>query len=117
MDLAAFGDRVRQVREEILKLTQTELAKEINSTQAIISRLELGIGGNIYIIFDFINYLQAKKLLSHMLFREVFDIELLHTKIAEAPKEQILELAELLEKQSKEQTKNLQKLGSLLSPK
>jgi predicted transcriptional regulator len=117
MDLEAFGDRVRHVREEILKLTQTELAKEINSTQAIISRLELGIGGNIYIIFDFINYLNSKQLLGHMLFREVFDIELLHTKIAEAPKEQIWELAELLEKQSKEQTKNLVKLGSLLSPK
>jgi transcriptional regulator with XRE-family HTH domain len=94
-------------------LTQAELAKEINSTQAIISRLELGIGANIYINFDFINYLHSKKLLSHM----VFDIELLLTKIAEAPKEQILELAELLEKQSKEHTKNLLKLGNLLSPK
>jgi len=117
MDLAAFGDRVRQVREEILKLTQTELAKEINSTQAIISRLELGIGGNIYIIFDIINYLHSKKLLGHMLFREVFDIELLRTKIAEAPKEQILELADLLEKQSRVQTENLMKLNNLLVPR
>lgn len=116
MDLAAFGDRVRQVREELLKLTQTELAKEINSTQATISRLELGIGGNNYVIFDFINYLHSKKLLGHMLFREVFDIELLRTTIAEAANEQILELVELLERQSNEHTKNLIKLSSLLSP-
>jgi transcriptional regulator with XRE-family HTH domain len=74
MDFKEFGNRLQLVREEILDMTQTELAQHLNMSQVMYSRAENGLGGNIKFIFDLMNFLQGRKLSGHMLFYEPFDI-------------------------------------------
>jgi DNA-binding XRE family transcriptional regulator len=69
-----FGQRVKKIREELLEINQSELAKEIGTIQEVISRLEHGIGGNITSVFKVINYLNSKGYYGGMIFKEPFDI-------------------------------------------
>jgi hypothetical protein len=69
-----FGLRVKKIREELLTINQSELAKEIGTIQEVVSRLEHGIGGNITSVFKVINYLNAKGYYGGMIFKEPFDI-------------------------------------------
>lgn len=59
LDLTEFGKRVQAVREIILNMNQSELAEKINISQVLLSRLERGIGGNINVVFDLVNYLYS----------------------------------------------------------
>ena len=45
LDMIEFGRRVQMIRENVLKMNQSELAEKINTTQVLLSRLERGIGG------------------------------------------------------------------------
>lgn len=40
LDMIEFGKRVQAVRENILKMNQSELAEKINISQVLLSRLE-----------------------------------------------------------------------------
>jgi UDP-N-acetylglucosamine 2-epimerase len=72
MDFKEFGNRVQLVREEILDMSQTELAGHLNMSQVMYSRAENGLGGNIKFIFDLMNFLRIRNLEGHMLFHEPF---------------------------------------------
>ncbi|MCH5599494.1 helix-turn-helix domain-containing protein [Niabella ginsengisoli] len=74
MDLQEFGKRVQQVREEVLRIKQHELATELNTHQGIISRLERGIGGSLDLVFEFLSLLESRGYTSHVLFAKQFSI-------------------------------------------
>lgn len=76
MDLAELGKRIQKVREQVLQLKQTELAKDLGTVQTLISRLERGIGGNIHLLMDIVNYLERKGYPAHILFAKDFGVEL-----------------------------------------
>ena len=69
MTLVEFGNVIRYIREEILLMTQKELASELNSNQTIISRLEKGKGATV----PFVSFFQKKGVKSHMIFHEPFN--------------------------------------------
>ena len=97
MDTTEFGKRVLLVREQLLQLNQSELAAKINTTQVLLSRLERGIGGNINVVFDLLNFLKKKGYEAHMLLKDPFDIELLTTSATAKPaNKQILKIIEQL---------------------
>jgi transcriptional regulator with XRE-family HTH domain len=97
MNTTEFGKRVLAVREQLLQMNQSELAAQINTTQVLLSRVERGIGGNINVVFDFLNFLRKKGYQSHILFKEPFDIELLTTSVVAKPSnKQILKIIEQL---------------------
>ncbi|MBO9683579.1 MAG: helix-turn-helix transcriptional regulator [Flavisolibacter sp.] len=75
MTLHDFGSRVKEIREKVLKIKQEELAKELGIAQALMSRLELGMGGNITLVFGIVTYFDKKGFPGHLLFRENFSIE------------------------------------------
>lgn len=82
-DVAEFGKRVTMVREQVLGLTQTQFAPLLKTKQGLLSRLEAGIGGNIHTAFEIVNYLNQNGLQGHLLFRDIFDIDLFKTEINE----------------------------------
>ena len=97
MNTTEFGRRVLLVREHLLQMNQSELAAEINTTQVLLSRVERGIGGNINVVFDFLNFLKKKGYQAHMLLKDPFDIELLATSVtAKSSNKQILKIIEQL---------------------
>ena len=69
-----FGRRVKVIREDLLKLKQSEFATEIGTIQGVVSRLEHGIGGNTLAVFRIINYLNSKGYYGGMIFKEPFNI-------------------------------------------
>lgn len=78
MTLSELGNVMMEVRIGVLKMTQIELAKELNSQQNLVSRFERGDGGSILFFIDFINLLKRKGFHAHMLVYEPFDISLLN---------------------------------------
>lgn len=107
MNTTEFGKRVLLVREELLHMNQSELAAEINTTQVLLSRVERGIGGNINVVFDFLNFLKAKGYNAHMLLRDPFEIGLLtNTEAIQSPSEKVLNIiADLKESANKDYEK------------
>jgi transcriptional regulator with XRE-family HTH domain len=77
LDLIEFGKRVQAIREKVLKMNQSQLAEKINTTQVLLSRVENGIGGNINVVFDLINYLNSRKIPAKEIFGEHFSVDLL----------------------------------------
>lgn len=75
LDLSIFGKRVKDVRDDILNMTQQAFADEVNTNQVLLSRLENGQGGNINLIFDIINFIYQKGFNGSMLFDQNFDIK------------------------------------------
>jgi transcriptional regulator with XRE-family HTH domain len=93
MDMTEFGRRIRQVREQILEMTQTELAGHLNMSQAIYSRAEGGVGGSLLFVFTMLNFLHARNLRAHRLFREPFDVAYLRQEATlSVPDERAFEL-------------------------
>lgn len=77
MDLADLGSRIQKIREQVLGQKQFELARDLGTVQTLISRLERGIGGNINLMIDFVNYLEKKGYPAHLLFAKDFGVELI----------------------------------------
>ena len=77
MDYWEFGRRVQQIREVLLKMTQVEVARELQVAQAIISRVERGENISLKFVLEFMELLQRNNLVAHQLFREPFELELL----------------------------------------
>ena len=76
LDMIEFGKRVQAVREKILDMNQSELAEKINTSQVLLSRIERGIGGNINVVFDLINYLYSRNIAAKEIFGERFSLDL-----------------------------------------
>ena len=60
MDLKEFGIIIRDIREQLLDITQNQLATEVNSTQALLSRLENGKGSTPQLVFAVLEVLRKK---------------------------------------------------------
>jgi transcriptional regulator with XRE-family HTH domain len=76
LDIVEFGKRVQAVRENILEMNQSELAEKINTSQVLLSRIERGIGGNINVVFDLVNYLYSRKIAAKEIFGDRFSLDL-----------------------------------------
>jgi len=76
LNMVEFGKRVQAVRENILQMNQSELAEKINTSQVLLSRLENGIGGNINVVFDLVNYLYSRNIAAKEIFAERFSLDL-----------------------------------------
>lgn len=81
VDMAEFGRRVQLIRENVLKISQSELGEKINTTQTLLSRLERGTGGSINVVFDLINYLYSKNIDAKEIFSEQFSLDLVSMKL------------------------------------
>jgi transcriptional regulator with XRE-family HTH domain len=93
MDFKEFGRRLRIIREEVLQMTQREIAQHLNMHQVMYSKVENGLGGNILFIFELMNFLHSRKLNAPMIFRESFELDLLTKKyVASTPDERSIEL-------------------------
>jgi transcriptional regulator with XRE-family HTH domain len=108
MDLKVFGKRMQQVREDILRMSQTEIAWYLNMSQTMYSRLESGTAGNIHTIFRVLNYLNHRNLNAHMMFHDQFEIKaLIKGDVPESSSERVLELLEHLKDSAKEDYERL----------
>ena len=85
MDLKEFGRRLQMVREQVLRMNQTEIAWNLRMSQTMYSRLESGLAGNIHTVFRVVSFLRHKELQAHMMFAEEFDLKKLEKQ--EAPKQ------------------------------
>jgi transcriptional regulator with XRE-family HTH domain len=93
MDFKEFGKRLRTIREDVLKMTQKELAEKLHMHQVMYSKIENGLGGNILFIFELMNFLHSRNLNAPMIFREPFDLDRVTKTYASAnPEERSIEL-------------------------
>lgn len=114
LNMVEFGQRVQMIREHVLKMTQSELAENINTTQVLLSRLENGIGGSINVVFDLINYLYLKNIAAKEVFGEHFSLDLV-MKNSNDPTTINIQLAELVKELQKTINVDMDKLLLLLS--
>ena len=109
-----FGRRVQMIRENVLSMNQSELAKKINTTQVLLSRLERGIGGSINVVFDLINYLYSRNIAAKEVFSEHFSLDFV-TKNSNDPATINIQLEELVRELQKTINGDMDKLLLLLS--
>ena len=88
-----FGEITRIIREDILKLSQDELATEIGSAQSLVSRMERG-QGTIDHLLSLLDYYKKKGLKTHMIFYEPFQKELLVEDTTSTNVDQVLHVAQ-----------------------
>ena len=93
MDIALIGKRIKLIREQILKITQADFAKLVNSRQNLISRLEAGKGTNVNTILDIIKVLQNGNYPAEMIFSNDFEIgNFIRTNLKEEKKKRIIKI-------------------------
>jgi len=114
LDMIEFGKRVRAVRENVLQMNQSELAKKINTSQVLLSRIEQGIGGNINVVFDLVNFLYSKKIAAKEIFGERFSLDLV-AKNSNNPKTTNTQIEGLVKELQKTMSADFDKLLLLLS--
>ena len=114
LDMIEFGLRVQMIRENVLKMNQSELAEKINTTQVLLSRLERGIGGNINVVFDLVNYLYSKNIAAKEVFSEHFSLDLV-TKNSNDPATINTQIEELVKELQRKMNGDMDKLLLLLS--
>lgn len=97
LDLVEFGRRMTIVREKLLGKSQVQMCVILDTWQGLLSRLENGQGGNIHMVFDFVNYLNEQNLHGHMMFRKDFDLNLFSEELNESSnkKKIVDEIAEI----------------------
>ena len=117
MDLKEFGRRMQIVREELLRMNQTEIAWNLHMSQTMYSRLESGIAGNIHTVFRVVSFLRYRKLQAHMMFAEEFDLQaLVHVPAPpESSELRILEYLDQLKDSAKEDYEKLTILREMVS--
>lgn len=98
MTIVEFGNIIRKIREEILFMTQKELAMELKTAQAVISRLEKGKGGTIPFVLELLTFFQKKGVKSHMIFFEPFDLSYVNPNKKQQMVKEIDTLVQLMKK-------------------
>ena len=118
MDMKEFGRRVQLVREELLGMRQVDLARELNISQAIYSRVETGVGAHIKFVFAFVDFLNKRNLRAHRLFREPFDLGLLKGDEAiSSPDERAFGIMARMKDHAKEDLESMVLLMEILGQK
>jgi transcriptional regulator with XRE-family HTH domain len=93
MDFKEFGKRLRMIREEVLQMTQREIAEQLHMHQVMYSKVENGLGGNILFMFELMNFLHSRNINAPMIFREPFELDrMTKTYVAGTPDERSIEL-------------------------
>jgi transcriptional regulator with XRE-family HTH domain len=90
-----LGERTTIIREEILNLTQDELAVALGTTQTLVSRMERGMGTIDYLL-SLLDFYETKGLKSHMVFSSPFQKELLPQSGNTSNVEQVLHFTQLI---------------------
>ena len=118
MDYREFGRRVQLIREELLKMTQVEVCREIQVAQPILSRVEHGENISLKFVLEFLDLLQRNNLIAHRLFREPFELELLMGD-RPTPKndDRALELIKKMKDHAKEDLENMIVLMEIMKQK
>jgi transcriptional regulator with XRE-family HTH domain len=115
LDIKVFGRRVATVRESIFNMTQIEFAENINSNQALLSRLERGEGAAITAVFDIINFLNKKGFQGDKLFATPFSIDLIKQKNFSAAFPDVLkEVSEKVDSLKQHNNDELVKINTLV---
>jgi transcriptional regulator with XRE-family HTH domain len=70
-------ERTRLIRKDVLKLTQSELAEEIGSSQALVSRMELDGKGTVDLLIDLFNFYEKKGIAAYMVWHPNFSVNML----------------------------------------
>jgi transcriptional regulator with XRE-family HTH domain len=118
MDYWEFGRRVQQIREVLLKMTQVEVARELQVAQAVISRVERGENISLKFVLEFMDLLKRKNLVAYRLFREPFELELLlGDKPTPKIDERAFELIKKLKDHAKEDLENMIVLMEIMKQK
>lgn len=95
MTKTELGERTRIIREEILNMTQEELAVALGTTQTLVSRMERGMGTVDYLL-DLLSFYDNKGLKSHMIFHSPFQKELLPQTGTTSNVDQVLHFAQMI---------------------
>jgi transcriptional regulator with XRE-family HTH domain len=114
LNMIEFGKRVQAIREQVLKMSQSELAEKINTSQVLLSRIENGIGGSINVVFDLVNYLNSKNIAAKEIFSQRFSIDLV-TQNSNNPNTAKTQIEELVKELQKTMSADFDKLLLLLS--
>ena len=114
LNMKEFGKRVQVIREQVLDMSQSELAEKINTSQVLLSRIENGIGGSINVLFDLVNYLNSKNIAAKEIFSKRFSIDLV-TQSSISPNAAATQIQELVKELQKNMNEDFDKLQLLLS--
>lgn len=116
LNMKEFGKRVQMVREQVLGMSQMELASKIHTTQALLSRVERGLGGSINVLFDLVNYLNSRNIAAKEIFSKKFSIDSI-TQVPVTEKAVTSQLQGLVKELQKSMNKDFDQLQLLLSVK
>jgi predicted transcriptional regulator len=114
MTIHDFGSRVKEVREQVLNLKQSEFAENFGINQSMMSRLESGAGGNISLVFEIVSYLQKIGLPAHLLFRENFSIEEFKEIALAQPNKDVKDVIEKLQSSLQSSMKEVIRLENII---
>lgn len=106
-------ERTRLIRKNILKISQKELAQELGSSQAIVSRLELFGKGTIDILIDLINFYQTRGIKIHLIFLPDFNINSLIISDEQSQEEKTTEIVHIVEAVKKDLDTLITKVNTL----
>jgi predicted transcriptional regulator len=91
-------ERTKSIRKDILKITQSELAEAIGTSQALVSRMELDGKGTIDLLLDILNFYETKGIKKYMVLLPDFSTSML-LKDGDTNKSEILKIINILKKE------------------
>jgi hypothetical protein len=87
----------------------------LDTSQAALSRLESGIGGNIHAVFVIVEFLNNNGYEGHMLFGKVFDVSFFTSDIKSiANKKELIAAIDVLQQQAITTNENISAIRDLI---